>query len=270
MTEKNKVTPLDYSPTSFSQGRMDFAWEELTAIQRAQHYADWQAGKGLIGGDPRQRPNFDVLPSWGMDRRFVRALALSDARAANGERFRREIVGARSLEIEIGFGRGDFLLDRAVRMPERMFIGFEVRTKAVRLTLRRLEKRGLENLWLSDDDARVGLPHAIPDSRVDAVHVLFPDPWWKAQHKLKRLFSPPFVDLLASKIRSGGYLHVKSDVEQYCEMVRYLLSQHSAFCDHSPEGAARIGPYLPTHREHWCRENGMPVWACYFARREER
>ena len=248
---------------------MDFAWEELTPTQRARHYADWQAGKGLIGGDPRQRPNFDILPPWGMDRPFVRALALDDRRAANGELFRQGIVRARPLEIEIGIGRGDFLLDRAERMPERMFIGFEVRTKAVRLTLRRLEKQGLENLWLSDDDARVGLSHAIPDRRVDAVHVLFPDPWWKAQHKVKRLFSPPFVDLLAAKMRSGGYLHVKSDVEQYCDMVRHLLSHHPAFSDHSPELADRIGPYLPTHREHWCRENGMPVWACCFARGDE-
>lgn len=248
---------------------MDFAWEELTPVQRARHYADWQAGKGLIGGDPRRRPDFDMLPSWGMDRPFVRAHALDDHRVANGERFRLDAASERPLEIEIGFGRGDFLLDRAARMPERLFLGYEVRTKAVRLVLRRLEERGLENLWLSDDDARVGLELAIPDRRADAVHVLFPDPWWKAQHKVKRLFSPPFVDLLAAKLRSGGYLQVKSDVEQYGEMVRHLLSQHPAFCDHCPELAQRIGPYLPTHREHWCQENGKPVWAYCFPKRDE-
>ncbi len=246
---------------------MDFTWEELTPAQRAQHDADWQAGKGLIGGDPRKRPNFDTLPAWGMDRPFFRALALDDGRAANGLRFRRRTAGAHPLEIEIGFGRGDFLLDRAARMPERWFVGFETKTKAVRLALRRLEKRELENLWLSDDDARVGLPLAIPDQRADAVHVLFPDPWWKAQHKVKRLFSPPFVDLLAAKLRPGGYLHLKTDVEQYGEMVRHLLSRHPAFSEHTPELAARVGPYLPTHREHWCRENGKPVWACYFPKR---
>ena len=268
MTEENRERTLDYSPTSFSQGRMDFAWEELTPGQRERNYADWKAGKGLIGGDPRQRPNFDILPSWGMGRPFVRALALGDPCVANGERFRQETASARPLEIEIGFGRGDFLLDRAARMPERWFIGYEVKTKAVRLALRRLEERGLENLWLSDDDARVGLPHAIPDRRVDAVHVLFPDPWWKAQHKVKRLFSPPFVDLLAAKMRPGGYLHVKSDVEQYGELVRHLLSHHLSFCDHSPELAERVRPYLPTHREHWCRENGMPVWTYFFPMRD--
>ena len=248
---------------------MDFAWEELTDAERAQHHADWQAGKGLIGGDPRKRPHFDILPEWGLHRPFVRALALDDGRAANGARFSQEIASTRPLEIEIGFGRGDFLLDRAARMAERRFVGFEVRTKAVRLALRRVEKRGLENLWLSDDDVRVGLPLAIPNGRVDAMHVLFPDPWWKAQHKVKRLFSPPFVDLLAAKIRPGGYLHFKSDVEQYGDLVRHLLSHHAAFCDHRSQLAERVGGYVATHREHWCHENGKPVWVYYFPRRDE-
>ena len=248
---------------------MDFAWEELTDAERAQYYADWQAGKGLIGGDPRKRPHFDILPEWGLHRPFVRALALDDGRAANGARFRQEIASTRPLEIEIGFGRGDFLLDRAARMAERRFVGFEVRTKAVRLALRRVEKRGLENLWLSDDDVRVGLPLAIPNGRVDAMHVLFPDPWWKAQHKVKRLFSPPFVDLLAAKIRPGGYLHFKSDVEQYGDLVCHLLSHHAAFCDHRSQLAERVGGYVATHREHWSHENGKPVWVYYFPRRDE-
>lgn len=243
---------------------MDFTWEELTPEQRAKHDADWQAGKGLIGGDPRKRPNSHLLPSWGMDRRFFRALALDDQRAANGERFRRQIALSLSLEIEIGFGRGDFLLDRAARRPEGSFVGFETKTKAVRLALRRLEKNGLENLWLSDDDARIGLPLSIPDLRADAVHVLFPDPWWKAQHKVKRLFSPPFIDLLAAKLRPGGYLHLKTDVEQYGEMVRHLLARHRAFGDHDQELADKVGAYIPTHREYWCLENGKPFWALYF------
>lgn len=266
MNEESGQGRLDYHATSFSQGRMDFAWEELTDAERARHYADWQAGKGLLGGDPRRRPHSDLLPAWGMDRPFVRALALNDDRAANGERFRREIDSLRPLEIEIGFGRGDFLLDRAARLPECLFVGFEVRTKAVRLALRRVEKGGLENLWLSDDDVRVGLPPVIPDGRVDAMHVLFPDPWWKAQHKVKRLFSPPFVDLLAAKIRPGGYLHFKSDVEQYGALVRHLVGSHPAFGDHCPGLSDRVGSYVPTHREHWCRENGMPVCVYFFPR----
>ncbi|MGB5050358.1 MAG: hypothetical protein WBO46_15550, partial [Caldilineaceae bacterium] len=80
--------PLPYAPTTFSQGRMDFAWEELADDKRAQLYADWEAGKGLIGGHPRHRPGAERLPVWGLNRPFFRAFALDDPRCDNGPRLR--------------------------------------------------------------------------------------------------------------------------------------------------------------------------------------
>ncbi len=258
---------LDYHAAPFSQGRMDFAWEELSDEERTQLDADWAAGKGLIGGHPKQRPGHDRLPEWGINRPFFRTFALGDKRGWNGDHVHAALASDRPLEIEVGFGRGDFILDRAGRHRDRIFLGYEVKTKATRLALDRIERLGLENLWLSDDDVRVSLPELIPDGRLDAVHVLFPDPWWKEQHKIKRLFAPPFVDLLAAKIRPGGLLHFKSDVEQYNELVRYLVEQHAAFGEHNAELAERIGDYAPTHREYWCRNHKLPVWSSYFERR---
>jgi tRNA (guanine-N7-)-methyltransferase len=249
---------------------MDFAWEELTDAERRQAYADWEAGKGLIGGDPRQRPGSHLLPSWGLDQPFFRALALDDARGRNGADLQRDLASERPLEIEIGFGRADFLLDRAARHPATIFLGYETKTRAVRLCLARVARFGLANLWLSDDDARFNLPRVVPDARAEIVHILFPDPWWKSQHKVKRLFSPPFVDLLAAKLRPGGLLHFKSDVQEYGELVRYLVTRHDAFAACATgvdsEPAQRIGPYAPTHREQWCRRHEKPVWAAYFVR----
>ena len=247
---------------------MDFAWEELSEAERAQLYADWEAGKGLIGGHPRLRPGGDRLSVWGLNRPFFRAFALDDPRCDNGPQFRAAIASARPLEVEVGYGRGDFLMDRATRHPERFFIGYEVKTKATRLALDRIEMLGLENVWLCDDDVRASLPEVIPDGRLDAAHVLFPDPWWKDQHKIRRLFAPPFVDMLAAKIRPGGLLHFKSDVEGYGELVRYLVEQHPAFGPHDPNLAARMEPHVPTHREYWCQINGKPMWAFFFARKE--
>lgn len=246
---------------------MDFTWEELTETERQQAYADWAAGRGLIGGDPRQRPDSNRLPLWGLGQPFFRALALDDPRSDNGARWRAALAAGKPLEIELGYGRGDFLLDRAQRYPDRLFLGYEVKTKATRLCLARIERMKLANLWLSDDDCRFNLPRVTSDGTVDAFHILFPDPWWKEQHKVRRLFSPPFVDLLAEKLRSGGLLFFKSDVQEYGELVRYLVEQHPAFRPHDPALAGQIGEHLPTHREFWCSQHQLPVFTYYFARR---
>lgn len=246
---------------------MDFTWEELSEEERRRAYADWAAGKGLIGGDPRHRPGAHRLPGWGVNRPFFRALALDDPRGDNGARLRAELASTRPLEIEIGFGRGDFLLDRALRHPDRLFIGYETKTRATRLCLQRSERFGIRNLWLSDDDCRFNLPRVMPDGRVEMVHILFPDPWWKEQHRVKRLFSPPFVDLLAAKLRPGGLLFFKSDVQEYGELVRYLVENHPAFTPHDLAQEARIGEHAPTQREFWCRQHNLPVWTYYFVRR---
>lgn len=280
---------ITYAPTSFSQGRMDFAWEELTDAQHAQAYADWEAGKGLIGGNPLQRPGSNLLPTWGVDLPFFRTLALGDERGRNGDVLRTQLAVLRPLEVEIGFGRGDFLLDRAQRHPDRFFIGYETKTKATRLMLARIERQHQQvtehelnninpdqaatqsldqfNLWLSDDDARFSLPRVLDGGSVAIFHVLFPDPWWKNEHKVKRLFSPPFVDLLASRLQSGGLLHFKSDVQEYGELVCYLVENHPDFSAHDPALATLIGAVAPTHREHWCSVHGKPVWTYYFARK---
>ncbi|MBV7331230.1 hypothetical protein KFU94_23935 [Chloroflexi bacterium TSY] len=267
VTDGSSTQPvLDYHATSFSQGRMNFAWEELNEEEYQQAYMDWAAGKGLIGGDPRRIPHAQFLPGWALKGHFFRALALHDSRNPWNDQLQTELESQRPLEIEIGFGRGDFLLNRAQNCSKRLFLGYEVKTKAARLCLARVERMGLENLWISDDDVRFSLPRVISDGRVDIVHVLFPDPWWKEQHRVKRLFSPPFVDLLAAKIRVGGLLYFKSDVEEYGELVRYLVGQHADFGAHDPVLASRIGSFALTHREFWCLENDRPIYHYYFER----
>lgn len=264
---KSPTNPiLDYQTAPFSAGRMDFTWTEWTDAERQKAHEDWLAGRGLIGGDPRQRPNSHLLPPWGFNQTFFRTLALDDERGSNGTKLRAALASDCRVEVEIGYGRGDFLLDRAARHPQTLFLGYETKIKATRLCLTRVERLALGNLWLSDDDCRFSLPRLLPAGRVDMIHILFPDPWWKDQHRVKRLFSPPFVDLLAAKLRPGGLLFFKSDVAEYGEMVRYLVEGHAAFGPHDPTLAAQIGDYALTHREFWCLQRQRPVYAYYFTR----
>lgn len=94
---------------------------------------------------------------------------------------------------------------------------------------------------------------------------MFYDPWWKPQHFVKRLFSPPFVDLLAAKLQAGGLLHFKSDVEEYWDLVRYLVEGHGDFSPHNPALADRIGPYAQHIAKHGASANNvlsLPIILC--------
>ncbi len=125
--------------------------------------------------------------------------------------------------LEIGFGNGAALAALAAAHPERDYLGIEVHRPGVGALLLTLEKQRLENVRVLCADAVAVLRTAIPDASLAAVHVYFPDPWPKLRHHKRRLIQPPFVALLAAKLRGGGYLHMATDWEDYAQhMLRVL------------------------------------------------
>jgi len=237
----------------FSQGRMDFTW--------SQH--QWKAPpkehQGLLGGNPYQRPDRQQVPDWGCNQPFVRSLMQDGPLSANQTAFRAFLASKADVEIEVGVGRGDFLLARARRLPARGFVGFEVKTGTAVKLIRRIAEAELANTWISDDDARFGLPHLFAQRRAAALHVLFPDPWWKPSHARRRLFTPAFVALLGQCLRPGGLLHVRSDVAALVDSARFLVAESALFLPPDDRLLRRVEPYQPTHRGQWCLTRGFPV-----------
>src|SRR5439155_12681338 len=97
------------------------------------------------------------------------------------------------VEIEVGFGKGLFLLTESQARPGVNFFGIEIVRKYQLFTANRLAKRGLGNVRLACADARVLLRDVVPAASVQAVHVYFPDPWWKKRHHKRRLFTAEFA-----------------------------------------------------------------------------
>ena len=87
------------------------------------------------------------------------------------------------IELEVGSGKGLFLIEAAARDPATRFIGLELASKFAALAQSRLEREGLTNGRFLACDAVEVVDREIPDARLAAVHVYFPDPWWKARHK---------------------------------------------------------------------------------------
>jgi tRNA (guanine-N7-)-methyltransferase len=133
------------------------------------------------------------------------------------------------VELDVGCGRGLFLINAALARPECNFLGLEIDYTEGRRAARRLWKRSLPNARVLGGDARVALAQFVPRGSVSAIHVYFPDPWWKRKHMRRRLVTDEFIDLAAAALIPGGLFHSWTDVEDYFGVIRALLDHHAAF-----------------------------------------
>jgi tRNA (guanine-N7-)-methyltransferase len=131
----------------------------------------------------------------------------------------------RQVEMEIGFGKGLFLLNSALSRPGVNFFGVEIERKYQLFTATRMAKRGLTNVRLACGDAREILRDHISTDSMKALHVYFPDPWWKTRHRKRRLWTSEFAAECARVIRPGGTLHTATDVEEYSRIIAGHLAK---------------------------------------------
>jgi tRNA (guanine-N7-)-methyltransferase len=118
-------------------------------------------------------------------------------------------------ELEIGSGKGRFLLERAAKHPERNFLGIDYAWRFLREGHQRIAQRGLENLRFYKAEGGDVVRHLIPDASIDIFHIYFPDPWPKRQQRKRRLLTPEFFQLLHQRLKPGGKLELATDNFQY-------------------------------------------------------
>jgi tRNA (guanine-N7-)-methyltransferase len=132
--------------------------------------------------------------------------------------------GGQAWEVEIGFGKGRYLLRRCLEHPERRFLGIEQVAEYHRLFVSRARRRGVDNWLALRGEALYLLSSVLPRGFAAAVHVYFPDPWPKARHHKRRLFDPETVDLVIGLLAPQGRLYFATDFLDYGELVLELLS----------------------------------------------
>jgi tRNA (guanine-N7-)-methyltransferase len=123
------------------------------------------------------------------------------------------------LELEIGAGQGDFIIDRAMAFPERNFLAVELAQSIAQMMAVRAARRDLSNLRLVRMDARPLVNLMLPDRSLAACHIYFPDPWPKRHHIKHRLFTTPFVFSLSRKLAAGAPLFIATDVKHYADSI---------------------------------------------------
>ena len=145
---------------------------------------------------------------------------------------------------EIGFGMGETSAAIATAHPENDYLGVEVYTPGVGSLCKQVAEGGIGNVRIIQHDAVEVLRDMIPEASLAGIHIFFPDPWPKARHHKRRLIQPPFVELLASRLQAGGYLHCATDWENYAEQMLAVLSGETAL-ENTTDGFAPRPDYRP-------------------------
>jgi tRNA (guanine-N7-)-methyltransferase len=172
------------------------------------------------------------------------------------------------LEIEVGSGKGLFLQSAATATPQHNFLGIEVAQKYAHHAASRLAKRKLPNAVMAHGDAMRVFREMLPDASLAAVHVYFPDPWWKKRHRKRRVMNEEFLNNVVRTLVVGGRLHFWTDVEEYFESGLELVVEHTPLVGpiEVAERPAEHDLDFRTHFERRMRMNELPVYRSEFVK----
>jgi len=165
------------------------------------------------------------------------------------------------LEVDLGCGKGRFLLARAAGHPDVQFLGIDRMLVRIRKLDRKIVRLGLTNVRLLRLEAFYSLQYLIPPHCIQALYIFFPDPWPKRRHHKRRLFSDEFMDVLWDRLKPGGTVQVATDHLDYFDEIRRKLSGDRRFREvpHLVRGESE-----QTDFELIFRGQGLPIGECAF------
>ncbi|AHF58302.1 tRNA (guanosine(46)-N7)-methyltransferase TrmB [Spiroplasma eriocheiris] len=114
------------------------------------------------------------------------------------------------LNIEIGTGKGDFIINLAKANPDQNYVGIEKYPSVLVIALKKLVAENLDNLKLLSYDA-IKLKDIFGKNEVQKIYLNFSDPWPKKRHQNRRLTSKPFLALYQDILQNNGEIHFKTD-----------------------------------------------------------
>ena len=131
--------------------------------------------------------------------------------------------------LEIGFGMGHSLLSQAIDNPQKQFIGIEVHRPGVGRLLHEIKLNNLKNIRIFRENAIEVLNKAIPDNSLAGLQLFFPDPWHKKKHHKRRIVQASFIELIARKLKPGGFIHFATDWDDYAEHMKAVMMKAEGF-----------------------------------------
>jgi tRNA (guanine-N7-)-methyltransferase len=175
---------------------------------------------------------------------------------------------AAPVELEVGSGKGLFLSSASAAAPDRNFLGIELASGYARMCAGKLAATARDNARIIQGDAGFLVRSLLPDASLAGMHVYFPDPWWKARHRKRRVLSEPFLLQAGRTLAPGAVLHVWTDVEEYFLEAMAAARSTGLFLEPCEEPALDAAHDLDyrTHFERRTRLAGQPVWRAALTR----
>ena len=171
--------------------------------------------------------------------------------------------------MEVGSGKGLFLQTAATQLPEHDFLGIEIGRKYARFTAARFVRHELSNAIILHGDGMKLFREILPDASLAAVHVYFPDPWWKKRHRKRRVLSASFLEDVARVLMAQGRFHFWTDVKDYFDSTLKLILEQDGLqgpFEVLEQSAAHNLDYR-THFERRTRLHGAPVYRSEFIKK---
>ena len=167
------------------------------------------------------------------------------------------------VHIEIGTGKGGFLLNEAKNQPDANFLGIEWARRYYRYAVDRIGRWGLKNVRIIRTDAVFFLTDFVPDDSVDCFHIYFPDPWPKKRHHKRRFFCAVNMQQLLRALKTGGQLKIATDHAEYFEVIKGLITAESNTLEEiefvRPAGA-EISEWVGTNFERKYIKQNIPIY----------
>lgn len=167
------------------------------------------------------------------------------------------------VHIEIGSGKGTFLVSQAQAQPDDNFLGIEWAGRYYRYAVDRIGRWDLANVRIIRTDAAVFLAESVPDDSVVCFHIYFPDPWHKKRHNKRRLICPANLENFIRCLKTGGQLRLATDHVDYFEQMKTVLTGRSDQLEEidfiRPTGA-REGEYAGTNFERKYIKDQRPIY----------
>ncbi len=168
------------------------------------------------------------------------------------------------VEIEIGTGKGTFLINTARAKPQTNYLGIEWANKYYKYAADRARRWDLANIRMIRCDAKDFIIRNTPSQSVQTLHIYFPDPWPKKRHHKRRLFDSKFVAAVVKALTPAGQLHVATDYKEYFNVIEPLLAgcDQLEVIDFVPRETAELGEWIGTNFERKYLAQGRTIYSC--------